>query len=80
VYKRQISTHDPILALLGDKRVVIKNGGIRKIIETDALERECLDVLQKVDGKLVEIRNMLRAGEAIDFNMERFFVHEIVGR
>ena len=30
-----MATHDPILALMGDKRIVIKNGGIHKIIETN---------------------------------------------
>lgn len=35
-----ISTHDPTLALMADKRIVIKNGGIYKIIETSVNERK----------------------------------------
>ena len=41
-----MSTHDPILALMGDRRIVIKNGGIDKIIRTSAQERGNLAALQ----------------------------------
>jgi len=37
-----MATHDPILALMGDKRIVIKNGGIYKIIDTTEEERTIL--------------------------------------
>ncbi|MDS0525215.1 ABC transporter ATP-binding protein [Clostridium sp. SHJSY1] len=65
-----MSTHDPILALMADKRVVIKNGGIASIIETSERERENLEVLYKIDLKMMEIRNKLRSGEHIDFCVE----------
>lgn len=29
-----ISTHDPLLALLADQRLVIKNGGMSKLLKT----------------------------------------------
>ena len=31
-----MSTHDPILALLGDRRIVVRNGAVADIIETGA--------------------------------------------
>jgi ABC-type lipoprotein export system ATPase subunit len=65
-----MSTHDPILALMADKRVVIKNGGIASIIETSKKERENLEVLYKIDLKIMEIRTKLRNGEHIDFHVE----------
>jgi ABC-type lipoprotein export system ATPase subunit len=68
-----MSTHDPILALIGDRRVVIKNGGISKIIKTNNLERNNVKILEKVDSKLVGIRNKLREGETIDFDIEKYF-------
>lgn len=71
-----MATHDPILALMGDKRIVIKNGGINKIIETGKRERENLKVLQHVDSRLSELRNMLRNGEEIDFDTMRFLEFE----
>lgn len=69
-----MSTHDPILALMGDKRIVIKNGGIGKIIETSKEEKENLFNLQKIDSKFGEIRNLLRKGENIDFNIKEYFM------
>ena len=39
-----ISTHDPVLALIGDKRIVIKNGGIEKVIESSDQEKEYIEV------------------------------------
>lgn len=68
-----MSTHDPILALMGDKRIVIKNGGISKIIETSRKERSNLDFLQHLDVRLVELRNKLRSGEQIEFDIAEFF-------
>ena len=39
-----MATHDPILALMGDRRLVFKNGGIGTIIATSAPERANLKV------------------------------------
>ncbi|KNF08689.1 ABC transporter ATP-binding protein [Gottschalkia purinilytica] len=64
-----MSTHDPILALIGDKRIVIKNGGINKIINVTSEERSNLDVLQEMDNKMLELRNHLRNGGTIDFKI-----------
>ncbi|MFT8351541.1 ATP-binding cassette domain-containing protein [Clostridium saccharoperbutylacetonicum] len=68
-----VSTHDPILALLGDKRLVIKNGAINKVITTSEKEKENLKIIKRFDAKMLEIRNSLRYGELIDWNMEKYF-------
>jgi ABC-type lipoprotein export system ATPase subunit len=60
-----ISTHDPLLAFLGNRRIVIRNGGIVKVIECCKQERMNLARLEEVDGKLMELRNRLRSGEVI---------------
>ncbi len=60
-----MATHDPILALMGDKRIVIKNGGIHKIIETTAEERTILTTLEEMDRTLLAYRTKLRLGEKI---------------
>ena len=60
-----MATHDPILALLGDKRIVIKNGGIDKIIETTDREREILSDLEELDRTLLSFRSRLRNGEIL---------------
>lgn len=68
-----VSTHDPILALLGDKRIVIKNGAINKIIVTSSKERENLKIMKLIDNKMLDLRNALRSGKIIDLNMEEYF-------
>ncbi|QTL97133.1 ATP-binding cassette domain-containing protein [Iocasia frigidifontis] len=62
-----LATHDPILALLGNRRLVIKNGGIYKIIEATVAERKNLEILEKLDRKLMLMRNRLRHGEKINY-------------
>lgn len=60
-----IATHDPTLALIADKRIVIKNGGISKILETNEEEREILDKLEEMDTYIQGMRTKLRAGEQL---------------
>lgn len=64
-----MATHDPILALMADKRVVIKNGGVIDIITTSKEEKDNLFHLQKLDNKLLRLRNMIREGKKIDFEI-----------
>jgi ABC-type lipoprotein export system ATPase subunit len=69
VDKRKIvlmATHDPILALMGDRRLVFKNGGISAIIATSESERANLTLFEEMDAKLGTVRNALRNGERID--------------
>ncbi len=61
-----IATHDPTLALMADKRMVIKNGGILKILETSKEEKEVLITLEEMDTKIQAFRSSLRAGEVIN--------------
>ena len=60
-----IATHDPLLALSADKRLVIKNGGIVKVIGTTEEERAVLSEIEDMDSRLQNLRNALRAGEVI---------------
>ncbi len=61
-----MATHDPILALMGDRRLVIKNGGIDKIIESSEAERKNLVSLEKLDNKLLALRNRIRTGDTLE--------------
>ena len=60
-----MATHDPTLALLADRRIVIQNGGIVKIIETSQEEKEKLSELEEMDRKIQEMRRALRYGERV---------------
>ena len=68
-----VSTHDPVLALLGGKRLCIRGGAVRQIVETSAEERRNGAFLTAVHGKFLELREMLRNGASLDFNMDSFF-------
>ena len=61
-----MATHDPSLALMADKRIVIKNGGIHKVLETQDEEKQMLSELEKMDKVIQTMRNKLRIGEIID--------------
>ncbi len=65
-----MSTHDPILALMGDKRIVINNGGIESVIETSEEERSILSKLENLDKTLMDMRNRLRLGKRLKFEEE----------
>lgn len=61
-----MATHDPILALMGDRRLVIKNGGIASVIESSPAERKNLVDLEALDNQLLALRNRIRQGETLE--------------
>lgn len=67
-----VVTHDPLIALIGDKRLIIGNGGVRAIIEPSAAERRNAKVLYALDERLMDLRRRVRAGERIDFDIAAF--------
>lgn len=60
-----ISTHDPVIALSCKKRICIKNGAVKSIIERSVEEEKLLYKLKSQDRELVQIRNLLRNGEYV---------------
>lgn len=60
-----MATHDPMLALMADKRIVIQHGGISKIILTSEEERKQLKKLQEMDFYIGELRTKLRYGQTL---------------
>ncbi len=61
-----MATHDPILALMGDRRVVIENGAMVDVIEPSEAERANLGELRALDARLMGLRHRLRRGERLD--------------
>ncbi len=59
------ATHDPILALIADKRVVIKNGGIYRVSTTTKEEKTLLAQLLEADTRVKNLREKLRRGESL---------------
>jgi len=60
-----MATHDPTLALIADKRIIIKNGGIAKIIETSQEEKKILSKLEEMDNVIQKMRTDLRLGKIL---------------
>lgn len=58
-----MATHDPVLALMADKRLIIKNGAISDVLSTSEEEREVLRKLLKYDESIRKARSLLRAGK-----------------
>ena len=57
-----MATHDPLLILQADRRVVIQNGGMHKIIATNEYEKEYYLELVELDRKMQQARNFFRQG------------------
>jgi ABC-type lipoprotein export system ATPase subunit len=60
-------THDPVLAFMADKRIVMKSGGMQKLIVSNHDEKKYSQKLNKIDDFLQEIREELRNGEPINY-------------
>jgi len=72
-----MATHDPILALMGDRRIVINNGGIADVIKTTKEEKNLLEELKIVDEKMYNLREGLRYGDRLpSFILETLYQKE----
>jgi len=60
-----IVTHDPALALNADKRIIINNGGVVKIIKTTIKEKGIAGYLNWVEAYILKIRDRIRSGKQI---------------
>ncbi len=60
-----IVTHDPVLALMTSKRIVMKNGGMDKLILTNQEDMDISRKLNILDNIMLDMREKLRHGEAI---------------
>ncbi|WP_283610724.1 ATP-binding cassette domain-containing protein [Faecalispora anaeroviscerum] len=60
-----MATHDPLLALLADQRIVIRNGGIHKVISTSEQEKQLLEELERMDTVIQGARHKLRDGSSL---------------
>lgn len=65
-----MATHDPLLILLAHKRVVIKNGGMHKIISTTSAEKTFYVELEELGNKLQKTKEYFRAGNILDKNKQ----------
>jgi ABC-type lipoprotein export system ATPase subunit len=73
-----VVTHDPLLALLTQRRIVMENGGIKKIFSTTEQEKTLCHQLYQVDKELFKIREMVRSGVEVnaDFSFQESFSND----
>jgi ABC-type lipoprotein export system ATPase subunit len=63
-----IVTHDPALALLAERRLVMKNGGMYKLHRTNTEEKTLMEKLLTIEKKTARLRDYIRSGGSIDKN------------
>ena len=61
-----MATHDPVLALLADRRLVIRGGGISAVLEKSEAERAALREAEAMDARLMQMREALRSGARLE--------------
>lgn len=65
-----MATHDPVLALLADQRLVVKNGGIGKVLSRNEKECAALAEAEAMDMRLMRMREALRSGRRLSHMLE----------
>jgi ABC-type lipoprotein export system ATPase subunit len=60
-----VVTHDPMLALMATRRIVMRNGRITKVISTTDNERRIFLDIERVDSWLMSLRETIRQGDVI---------------
>ncbi|PWR76084.1 ATP-binding cassette domain-containing protein [Methanospirillum stamsii] len=58
-------THDPLVSLLSERRIVMQDGAVAKVIEPDGAEEHAIRQMLHMDGIIGQMREMIRAGEII---------------
>ncbi len=61
-----VVTHDPVLALMASRRIVIRNGGMVDIITTSPDEKDVCDRIAEVDNWLMSMRETIRRGDIVE--------------
>lgn len=60
-----MATHDPVLALMADRRLVLRHGAVAAVQSRSPLETQWLDRLEGMEKEWSYIRNALRQGQKI---------------
>jgi ABC-type lipoprotein export system ATPase subunit len=58
-------THDPVIALLSKKRIIMENGAVKKVLSQNEFETRAAENLLELDKRVGFIREELRAGHEI---------------
>jgi len=58
-------THDPLVSLLSDRRLVMRHGGVDKILLPEGREERIREMVARLDLTLCRFRERIRAGELL---------------
>ncbi|MBN2419732.1 MAG: ATP-binding cassette domain-containing protein [Deltaproteobacteria bacterium] len=61
-----VVTHDPILMLMADQRVIMKIGGMYRLHRTTSAEKNIMEQLVMLEKDISRLRNIVRSGESIN--------------
>jgi ABC-type lipoprotein export system ATPase subunit len=61
-----VVTHDPVLALMATRRIVMKNGGMVDVITTSSQEQQICYKIAEVDNWLLSLRETIRRGDLVE--------------
>ena len=73
------ATHDPVLMLMNERRLVMRGGGMRHVLHLDDAERSGLPELAALDAALLAARDSLRLGGRIGATPEPAVAAKAVG-
>ena len=59
-------THDPTIALLSDYRVIMKNGAMQKIVQSNPEEKPAAEALRKMDDAILYFRGLIRERQELN--------------
>jgi ABC-type lipoprotein export system ATPase subunit len=61
-----VVTHDPVLALSSQKRIVMRNGGMQGIIKGTPQEKSVSEQLNEIDKMVLALREDVRCGKQFE--------------
>jgi ABC-type lipoprotein export system ATPase subunit len=61
-----VVTHDPVLALMTERRIIMKTGGMAKVVDTTSGEKTVSGQLRRIDEWMLRLRECVRHGEQIE--------------
>lgn len=61
-----VVTHDPVLALTAEKRIVMKKGGMDRVLTSTPKEKQISRQLSEIDQCMLNLREEVRTGKLIE--------------
>jgi ABC-type lipoprotein export system ATPase subunit len=61
-----VVTHDPVLALMAERRIIMRSGGMSKLAATSRGEKALAQRLRRIDEWMLTLREMVRQGELVE--------------